>query len=360
MRINKDNEKYLLSFGLRFVALSYVLIQFINNISFFTTIITDILIMLKPFIFAFLLAYILSPIVKKLERSLKIKRIYAVLLTYVILVSTIIVSFTFVLPMATSSFSQLLKELPNYLSQLQTFIVSIAKHFNTTPNLDLLSSVNSIILDSLPTIHSILTKSLTSALNTTISAFSFLFDSIITIICPFYILLEQEAFINTFNLILKKLFKPATYNFLKSLTKSLHTNIGKYLVGKMTNSLFVGVSAYIGLNLFNANYAGLLSILLALTNMLPYIGPLIGTAIAIMLNIFTNPTTSLIILIYMFIIQQIESFILEPKTIGKQLGLNPFLTIFAISIGGKLFGIPGMILGVPVASLIKTYLPIKS
>lgn len=346
---NKDNEKYILSRGLIFVALAYILILSINNYTFFLGLISKAITILKPFFLAALLAYLMRPLVKALENNLKIQRGYCIGIVYLTFIFLIILFINFVIPVLTNSVSQLFKDFPTYLNQLGLFLETLTNNFNLP--------VSNILNDAMTEIVNLLknnfTTYLTSAVGTTISAVTVLFNTFIAFAAAFYILLEKESIFNVIKLISTKIFGSKKTNTMSNIISSLHTNIGKYLVGKAINSTFIGVFSFIGLLILKAKYATLLAILLGLTNMIPYVGPIVGSTIAVTLNVFNNPTTALLIVIYLFIIQQIESFVLEPKLIGSKMGVSPLLVIIAVSVGGRLFGLIGMILGVPVMSLIK-------
>ena len=91
-------------------------------------------------------------------------------------------------------------------------------------------------------------------------------------------------------------------------------------------------------------------------NLIPYFGPVIGMTPVVVINLFYNPSVSLYSLIYLLLVQQVEVAVIEPKIVGGQLGLSPFLTILAMTIGGGFFGIPGMILSVPIMGVLKIYI----
>lgn len=348
--INKDNEKYLFSRAIILVVLSYILIQCINNYPYFLTLLQKGIKILKPFIVAFVIAYLLHPIVKFLEKVLQNSRVFCISLVYLSLTALIIIAIYFVYPGVARSISQLFKDFPTYISQIGSLSDTITSHSDST----LASVINGISSEFEIFIKTNFSAYLSSAVGTTISFASILFNSFISLAAAFYILLEKESIFKVASAIFIKLFGKKHYTSVNSLLKSLHTNIGRYLIGKGTNSVFIAVFSFIGLSILKSKYVALLSIFLGLTNMIPFLGPLIGSSIAALLNVFSNPLTALLIIVYLFIIQQIESFILEPKLIGKQLGLTPFLTLFSVSVGGSLFGILGMVLGVPVMSLIKS------
>lgn len=350
--LNKDNEKYIISRGLIFVALAYMLILCINNYAFFLNLASKGLNIIKPFLAAAILAYLMRPLVKALENNFKMKRGICISIIYLTFIAAIILFINFVIPVLMSSFSQLFKDFPMYLNQLGVFLESLTK------NTDL--SIGLILNDALYEIANFIkinfSTYLSSAVGTTISAVSLIFNSFITFAACFYILLEKESIFNVINLISIKIFGSKKTNLMCNIITSLHTNIGKYLVGKAINSTFIAIFSFIGLSLLKSKYTILLAIFLGFTNMVPYIGPILGSMVAFLLNVFSNHTTAFLIIVYLFIIQQIESFVLEPKLIGSKMGVSPLLVIIAISVGGSLFGLVGMILGVPIVSLIKNFL----
>ena len=99
----------------------------------------------------------------------------------------------------------------------------------------------------------------------------------------------------------------------------------------------------------------LLGVIFGITNMIPFIGPIFGTLIAVGINFFYSPFVALMILVFLLIVQQVETLIIDPKVVGQKMGLNPFLTLLAVTIGGKFMGMIGMILGVPIMGVIKLY-----
>lgn len=353
---SKENEKYYFSRGILFVLLSYIGIQLINHYDFFFSLVSKGFTILKPFLFAFAIAYILNPLVKLVEKKLKFSRTLSTGVVYISLLAILSLGVYFVLPSLISNFSDLIKDIPNYISQLQSFIASL----NIPSNIDIQKHLSSFSSAWLPSISNALMSYLNSAINTTFSFVTFIFDSIISLAASFYILVEKDNFFEFTRKLSLKIFKLEVHNTLSNIILGLHSNIGKYLLGKSIDSMIVGLLSFIGLSILKVKYAIVLSVFLTFTNMIPYIGPIGGAVLVAALNVFTNPSLAVAILIYQFIIQQIESFVLEPKIIGKSLDLSPFLTILAISIGGSLFSnkmlsICGMILGVPVMSIIKIY-----
>lgn len=353
---SKENERYYFSRGIIFVLLSYIGIQLINHYDFFFSLISKGFTILKPFLFAFAIAYILNPLVKLVETKLKFRRTLSTGVVYISLIAVLSLGICFVLPSLINSLSDLIKDIPNYISQAQSFLASL----NIPSNIDIQKYLSPFSSDLLPSISNALMSYLNSAISTTFSFVTFIFDAIISLAASFYILVEKDNVLEFTRKLSLKIFKSKVHNTLSNIILGLHSNIGKYLLGKSIDSMIVGLLSFIGLSIFKVKYAVILSVFLAFANMVPYIGPIGGAVVVAALNVFNNPSLAVAILIYQFIVQQIESFVLEPKVIGKSLDLSPFLTILAISIGGSIFSnkmlsICGMILGVPVMSIIKIY-----
>lgn len=104
-----------------------------------------------------------------------------------------------------------------------------------------------------------------------------------------------------------------------------------------------------------SEYALLLSVVVGITNMIPYFGPFIGMVVGFFINVFISPMKAVIVLIYLFILQQFDAWYLDPKLIGNRVGLSPFLVILGVTLGGAIYGPIGMILGSPVMSVIRIY-----
>lgn len=344
---------------LLFVFLSYAIIHFIDKPHIVTSFANTTLSVLAPFIYAFLLAYILSPCVNFFESAFNFKRGFAILTTYLALASFLVILSYIIIPSIAESLASLLKSVPMYLSQLEDFVVHLLNSLNINSSLDFLELINTKILDALPSIGNYITEYINSAISTTVSVFKTVFNLFIALVACFYILLEKEVFIDWAQKIVYILLNPINGSKFISVLTLLNENIGRYLLGKSINSCIIAIGSFIGLSVVHAKYSLLLSIGFGLFNMIPFVGPILATIIAVTLNLFHNVAIAIIVLVIMFTLQQVESFVLEPKLIGKKMGLNPFLTLFAVSIGGSLFGAIGMILGVPVTSIIKnTFKPI--
>lgn len=348
------NKKINLSLVLTLVV-SYIIIKLIDNYQYFLGIFKVLFSLLTPFVIAFVLAYIFTPIVSFLENKFKIKRIFALCITYGFLL-LIIGSFIFVtVPILISSLADIISQVPLYAEKTQTFLIQIGDSLkNVDPNT--LKSVGDKLFSAMPQISNLLIGYLGQVFSTTFSISKFIVQFVLAFIICFYIILEKEDFFSFYKKMLSIIFGQKFCDLTLDIGSTLNENIGKYFTGKIIDSAIVGLISGIGLQLIGSPYSLLFGVLMGVTNLIPYFGPVIGMTPVVLINIFYNPSIAIFSLVYLMLVQQIEIAFIEPKIVGGQLGLSPFLTILAVTIGGGFFGIPGMILSVPIMGVIKIYL----
>lgn len=348
-----NEKKFYINLVITIVA-SYLIIKLIDNYTFFFGIVDVFLSILTPFIIGFILAYILNPVVSFIEKYFKLKRLSSLFITYGLIVISI-ASFLFVTgPILLDNIVDLINQLPTYASQTQNYLNELASNLkNIDP--EVLKKFGNEIMSSIPEISNLLLGSIKQVFSTTFSVSKFIVQFVLAFIICFYILLDKESFISFGKKVTIIIFgRKHAFRFI-NLCITLNTNIGKYFTGKIFDSAIVGLISSVGLYFIGSKYVLLFGILMAFTNMIPYFGPIIGMTPVVIINLFYNPTISMFSLIYLILVQQVEVIFIEPKIVGGQLGLSPFLTLLAVSIGGGFFGIPGMILSAPIMGVIKIY-----
>ncbi len=128
----------------------------------------------------------------------------------------------------------------------------------------------------------------------------------------------------------------------------------RFFVGKMIDSLIIGILCFIGLQLMKMPYTLLISFIIGVTNMIPYFGPFIGAIPAVAIVLLRSPIQALGLALFIFVLQQFDGIVLGPKILGDSTGLSPFWVIFSIIVFGALFGVLGMFLGVPIFAVLYT------
>ena len=337
------------------VVVSYILIKLIDNYKYFFNIIHLLISFLTPFVIAFILAYIFNPLVNFLERKLKFKRIQSLLFTYGILVVLLATLMIFAVPVIVESVIDIVEQIPLYMDKTQIFLIDLGKRLKTVdPN-----SLKEIIYNiegAIPKLSTLFAGYLGELFKTTFSVGKFIIQFVLAFVICFYILLEKEDFLEFSKKAIYVMCGKKFGDFTLEVCSTLNSNIGKYFTGKILDSFIVGVLSGIGLYFIKSQYALLFGVLIGFMNLIPYFGTVIAIIVVVSINLFYNTTIAIISLLYLLIVHQLELAIIEPKIVGGQLGLSPFLTIMAVAIGGGFFGIPGMILSVPIIGVIKIYI----
>lgn len=334
--------------------IAYILMNLIDNRGYFTNIFREFYGIIQPFIFGLIIAYILNPIVKLFERKLKLNRVISILCTYLIVIGVIAITSIYLFPKLYYSVEDFIDKIPEMSIKLQQWINEFMKNdairyildsgvleFNPQMLIPKISEISATTLNML----------LTSTVSFANSFIKFFFGFLVAI----YILYDKEKIIYLFKKILFIVIKEKRGISLIGVINNFHKMIGKYLGIKAIDSLIIAVMALIGLNILGSQYILLLSVIVGFTNMIPYFGPFIGIITGFVINVFSNPIVAIIVSIFLLLLQQFDAWFLDPKLIGNKVGLSPLLVILAVTIGGGIYGIIGMILAAPVMSVIKIY-----
>lgn len=341
--------------GLLFVAVAYILIKLIDHYQVFFNGVKMLTSALWPFVLSFGLAYILNPILVFLEKQFKLKRGWSVTITYCGLILVCYIGASFLFPVIYQSAKDLMSQIPIYATEIQNWLMTLGPEFAQI-NLEEMTQIQGEILNVIPKLTEVFTSSLGSLVSVLYQAIMGTGNVLLAFIISIYVLVEKEKFALMTKKLIYVVCRPQVATHIFNAASLFHTNIGKYLIGKSIDSIFVAVCAIIGLSLIGAKYAVLLGVIFGITNMIPFVGPIFGTAIVVVINLFYSPLVALISLVFLLIVQQVETLVIDPKVVGKQMGLSPFFTILAVTIGGQLMGIFGMILGVPIMGVLKLYL----
>lgn len=346
----KNIKKYL---GLIItLVISYILIRFVDNYSYFWGIFTKILSLLTPFFIGGIIAYMLSPLVDFMERKLTLKRWMTILIIYGVALIMTCGFILMILPSITSSIIEIINQMPQYTKDVESFIVHNINNMES----ETMIQIQDTLLGIIPKVSELAKVVLDYLLGATVSITTLIVNVILGLIISVYIIVDKESILEYSKKVIFILLKKEKATLFLDVIKTFNSNVGTYIVAKSIDSFFVGVISFIGLALIGSKYALLLGIICAITNMIPYFGPIIGMVPTFLINIFYSTKVAIGSLIFLLILQQIEGNIIEPKFVGGKLGLNPILTLFAVTIGGGFFGIIGMILSVPVMGVIKIYI----
>ena len=180
----------------------------------------------------------------------------------------------------------------------------------------------------------------------------FLKNFLIGAIVSLYILADKEGFVAKAKMAVYAVLPTKWATFLVHSMRFTHKTFGGFISGKILDSAIIGVLCYVGTSIIGTPYAILVSVIVGVTNVIPFFGPYLGAVPCFLLILLVDPIQSLYFLIFILILQQFDGNILGPKILGESTGLSSFMVIVAIMVGGGLFGVPGMIVGVPVFAVL--------
>lgn len=331
-----------------------------------------ILIVMTPVIDGIILAYLLTPIMNFIEKSIVVnlfnklkikesvkrsKRIRAVSICLTLIFVLIIIGFFFrlIIPQLVLSIQSIIFQFPMYVNNLYIWVNNLLVK---NPELDDLfnqvythysSNLTQFLQeDILPRVNS-LVKTLSLSVFGLVKA---LWNFIIGFIISIYMLASKETFGRQTKEITYACLEKEKARALVNNIRFMHKTFIGFLGGKIIDSVIIGIICFICTSIIGTPYGVLISVIVGVTNVIPFFGPYIGAIPSALLVLMVNPRHCLYFIILILIIQQVDGNIIGPKILGDSTGLSSFWVIFSITLFGGLFGIPGMILGVPIFAVI--------
>lgn len=339
------------------VIISILCFCFINNIGLVLSVIKEIFNVISPFILGFALAYILNIPMVKIERFLKNKfnnkkipyRIISITLSLVILLFVILFVAFMLIPELIENIELLIQNIPLLIDKGEVWILDLLSEYP-----EIQSKINDMFSDTSTT--NIIMTILNYLLNSSISFVSSLVSSVITIftalVFAIYMLSQKEYLIKSIKKIMNAYVNKKYINKIMEISKQTNYVFTKFISGQCVEAVILGCIFFIVLNIFRFPYALIISVITSITSLIPIFGAFIAMVIGAILIAITNPIQSLIFMIVFVVVQQIEGNLIYPRVVGKSVGLSPILTLLAVTVGGGLFGIIGMLIGLPIASVI--------
>lgn len=330
---------------------------------------------LAPFIYGAVMAYLLRPVYngcyfrsEKLLKNLKVKsertvdmvsRIVSVTLSMLLLFVIIFGLVMSVIPQFLTSLYDIIMGMPGAAVKFVDWIQGIdfvddnIKKLITDSIDKVMGNIDDWISDKvIPYLKEVALK-VSAGL---VGAASFIFDLFVGFVVCIYVLLSKSTFAAQAKKLSFSIFEKDTANTIINGARYIDKVFNGFVSGNIIDSLLVGVITFVVMSLFNWPFELLVSVLIAITNLIPFFGPFIGGAIAAVLLLTVNPMDALYFIIFMLILQQIEGNIIKPKILSESIDLSSFWILFSIVVGGGLFGFVGMILGVPVFTVIYAFI----
>lgn len=322
---------------------------------------------LRPFIIAAIFAYIVNGPMMFFERLFGrltdkkkprpvLKRVLAIIAAWVASLAVLVLFFVIIVPDVKISITTLINNLPSYFESLKAFIVALAEKYQ----LDI-SYLNSFmnfqvtadgIMEIIDKYSDALIPQLANIANISVQIGSFIADVIIAIIISVYLLFSKETLIAQLKKVLYALFNRKLADVSVRVARETHRTFSGFINGKLLDSLIIGILCFIGMSILKYEYALLISFIVGVTNVIPFFGPMFGAVPSVLLLLMIDPWHALWFAVFIFALQQLDGNVIGPKILGDSTGLPALWVMFAILVGGALWGVAGMFVGVPLFAVI--------
>ncbi|CEG22711.1 AI-2 transport protein TqsA [Planococcus massiliensis] len=306
-----------------------------------------------PVVLALILYYLLRPILRLLE-GFRIPRIWGILIIFLGLVGLITLLVVLVFPFLKTQFQNLIMEFPNYFMQLLTDLDAFLR---TSYIGDYYTGSSFDIEQLVATLPGNITDTLQNTVTTIISGVTGLISTITSVILSivivpfilFYLLKDGEKLPEYF----VKLLPPRLRHDTREVLSEADKQLGAYIQGQIIVAFCIGVMIYIGFLIIGMDYALLLGVLAMVTSVVPYLGPAIAITPAAIIALVTSPFMLVKLAIVWTVVQLVEGNLISPQVMGKTMFIHPVTIIFVLLTAGSLFGIAGVILGIPMYALVR-------
>lgn len=363
----QPNSQYftIVIYGLMFVLGTILLVRIVGSFNNTVKLLGQALQVIAPFLVGAFIAFILYPLVRFFYRNLfkntlhmksdKLSKWLSILVTYVIAIGVIAILMVFILPQLYTSITDIVDRLPVWYNNLTTMVDNFENRHADLGFIDY-NLINEHLTSLYPKIISYLTDTLANLLpyvvNTSMAIVKGVVNLIISIMVSVYMISDHKNIFYQFKKLLYAVFPKQAADTARTICRESTNIFLKFMYGKAIDSVIIGIICFVCMNIFKFPYTVLISVIVGITNMIPYFGPYIGGVLGGIIIVIVNPVQVIFFAVMILVIQQFDGLFLGPKILGDSTGLKPLWVIFAIVVGGAMFGVLGMFLGVPTMAVI--------
>ena len=339
----------------------FALVNFSKILSFFGKVIN----IFSPFLLGIILAFVLNVLNNFIEKRIfgkikpgkfwnKIKRPLCITLSLIIVFLMIFFIMNLLIPQLKNSASLFTDTLPAYKED----IIGILNKFDideSTVNKvgEYLDNFGKVITDYIKgnskDVITVTTEVATSVVN-------IISKGIITLVFAIYMIAQKETLSRQINKVMKAYLKPKTINKINTVGTLANKTFSNFVTGQCLEALIFGSLVFVGMLIFRFPYASTIGVLLGFTALIPIFGAFIGTAIGFILIMMVSPVKAILFVVFIIVLQQLEGNLIYPHVVGKSVGLPGIWVLVAVTVGASINGILGMLLSVPLASIIYSIL----
>lgn len=356
-------------------ALLIIFNQIVGNYESFSEGVGTIKTIISPFIYGFVMAYLLSPIYnatvrglykllgkyfKNKQRLFSFCKLVASVVAVICLIGAVAGLIALIVPQVIESLTGILKSLPQRLTQLSALFNDITSKMD---NKRLAMKMSEIYAQAQTNLIELAQTKLLPGMGTLVGHVSTqvlltlktMMNVMIGVMACVYMLNSKERFQGQFKKVILATLPKEKAEAVFDFAKFTNRTFGGFINGKIIDSIIIGIICFILMEIFGFPYPILISAIIGITNVIPFFGPFIGAIPAAIIILLVSPIHALYFLVLIFVLQQVDGNIIGPAILGNTTGIASFWVLFSIVIGGGLFGFIGMVLGVPVFAIIYYY-----
>ena len=370
----KIREKFKRGIATLLIVIACIVCYFaILRFNYIAKVFSEVMRILRPIIYGVVFAYLLNPvmkfvdrciskgihrIIKKEKRATRVSRSIAIFAAIVFALVVVSALFVMLIPELVKSIYELVEKMPGQIQEFIDYISKIRQGDGQQQKLletALVRGSDAIeewAKDNLFSKNNILVTGIAGITSGIISVLGGVLDIVIGIIVSIYVLYSKEEFMGQGRKIIYALMSPRQANLTLHVLRKSNSIFSGFIIGKIIDSAIIGILCFIGVSILRMPYALLVSVFIGVTNVIPYFGPFIGAIPTAILIFIVDPMKGIYFVIFIFLLQQLDGNVIGPKILGDTTGLSAFWVLFSILLFGGLFGVPGMIIGVPTFAVI--------
>lgn len=369
------------------IAFAAALVLLLTRLDLIVLIFNQIVSVLSPFLIGFAIAYVVNipftffynKAFAGMDKTNKVNRNkwdvfvsrlrtpLSLLVSFALFFSIIALLLGIVIPQVSESLQGFFDNFNTYYISFQEFVFGVAGKFGLKYDVmsDVFADINQLIAQYTGTgtnatdafeINNIIQKFadffFPHLFDITKNIYTVVYNFLISIIVAIYYLANKKMLVNQCKKICYALIPQKHLGKVMRIADLCNNMVGKFLYGKMIDSVIIGIICFIGLSILRIDYALLLSVFVAVTNMIPFFGPIIGAIPGVVILLLTSPIDAVWFVLFVIVLQQFDGNYLGPKILGDSIGISGFWIMVSVLVGGGLFGFVGLLLGVPVFAVI--------
>lgn len=317
-----------------------------------------------PLVIGGVLAYILNILMMRFEKIwfpktknqtlIKLRRPMSILLAIITILTVLVIISGIIIPQLVSVILGLIDSIPVLITAIEDWANEYSEYFPQLNGIIDALDINwsNMVRNIVNVLNNISTSLVGSTLSTVGSLFSFIVNGLLSLMIAIYVLFSKETLGAQFKRVIRIYFSESFYNKFFYVISVADESFEHFITGEVMEAFILGSMVTIGMWIFQMPYAAMIGVLTGVTALIPLIGAYLSGTIGFILIIVQSPTQAFMFLLFIIIVQQIEGNIIYPKVVGNSLGLPGLWVLIAVTIGGGVMGIPGMLIGVPLGATI--------